>query len=29
LPPIVVDGVLFAIASGEYQPGDSAIGNSE
>ena len=29
LPPIGVDGVIFAIASGEYQPGDSAIGNSE
>ena len=29
LPPIVVNGVIFAVASGEYHPGDAAIGNSE
>jgi len=29
LPPMVVNGVIFAVASGEYHPGDAAIGNSD
>ena len=29
LPPIVVNGVIFAVASGEYHPGDPAVGNAD
>jgi outer membrane protein assembly factor BamB len=29
LPPIIVNGVIFAAASGEYQPGDATVSNTE
>jgi outer membrane protein assembly factor BamB len=29
LPPIIVNGVIFAVASGEYHPGDAVVNNAE
>jgi outer membrane protein assembly factor BamB len=29
LTPIVVNGVIFAVASGEYRPGDTTVSNAE
>jgi outer membrane protein assembly factor BamB len=29
LPPIIVNGTIFAVASGEYQPGDTNVSNAE
>ena len=29
LAPMVVNGVIFAAASGEYRPGDSAVSDAE
>ena len=29
LPPIVVNGIVFAVASGEYQPGDAMVSDAD
>jgi outer membrane protein assembly factor BamB len=29
LPPIIVNGIIFAVASGEYQPGDSMLSDAD
>ncbi len=29
LPPIIVNGVIYAVASGEYLPGDATLSNAE
>ena len=29
LPPIVVNGIVYAAASGEFAPGDAAVSNAE
>jgi outer membrane protein assembly factor BamB len=29
LPPIVVNGVIYAASSGEYNPGDPAVSNAD
>jgi hypothetical protein len=29
LPPIIVNGIIFAVASGEYQPGDAMVSDAD